>query len=208
MLDIFRWSLISFPKVLLFIFFSARSSQTPPIYPLLLAFFPWAWKWAYIFPVIKQNVLNPMTFISHFLRKLFKKWVYSLSSFHCCCSSFSLWSSSLKHNAIFPSVLRKVLPLVTCFWSDVYSSLAQWPLLSWRSSLIRPSRVSDALNPTLWVNPQASLKFCKVVGRSLYHELPLLSDSAVCQEVGFFGLPYVQHLFILGQSCSFFSSKE
>ena len=54
-----------------------------------------------------------------------------------------------------------------------------------RSSLARPPRVSDALNCTLWVNPQASLTFCKVRGADSTTSSVYLWTALTVRRLGF-----------------------
>lgn len=121
----------------LYSFSLSFSPQPPPICPLCWLF-PLSLEIAYIFPVIKRNVLNPMTFTSYFLRKHFRKRV----CVHCCSPLSSPHSPSLKHH---------ILSLPIFLWSCSHSlnihklpgqdqmrvpqgcpSLPQWPLLSGR----------------------------------------------------------------------------
>lgn len=155
-----------------------------------------------------------MTFISHFLRKHFKKMsllipLTSLLLFRlqplvifsetecylCLCSSevAAIGYIFLKGCVFITSSVASSLVVESQAYEEFFSPTTQ----SQRCSELYPLSESPGFADVL----QSS-------GCRFYHELCLPLDSPDCQKVGFFGLQYVQCLFVLGQSCSFFSCKE
>lgn len=117
--DIFRLGLVSFPNVLLLIFFSALFPQPPPIYSLL-AFSLGLRVRLIILCVIKKNVLNVRSFISCFLRKHSK----NESTFTAAATSSA--PSHFLRNITFSlsPYSSKLLPFIKCFWSAKFGPSA------------------------------------------------------------------------------------